>query len=196
MMNGPVSLSMRQKGLNYRLNFGVELPRLQRYAEALPRNPDLAEALWGQDVRECRLLAGILMPHDKFTPDMAERWTTQIRFPEEADCTVFHLLQHLPYASEKAFAWMASEKAMTRYLGYQLLTRLLIRNKRLTTRDAHELMDHTTADLTTPEPDTNVQRAAVKCLLRFMECGIGEQRMGQRVLDRLAQTETNISSET
>lgn len=35
MMNGIVSHSMREKGANYKVNFGVELPRLQAFAEEL-----------------------------------------------------------------------------------------------------------------------------------------------------------------
>ena len=35
VMNGVTSASMRQKGLNYKLIFGVELPRLREMAEGL-----------------------------------------------------------------------------------------------------------------------------------------------------------------
>ena len=33
-MNGAVSQSMREKGLVYKLNFGVELPRIKMIAES------------------------------------------------------------------------------------------------------------------------------------------------------------------
>ena len=33
VMNGPVSQSMREKGLAYKVNFGVELPRLREMAQ-------------------------------------------------------------------------------------------------------------------------------------------------------------------
>ncbi|MBR1713222.1 MAG: DNA alkylation repair protein [Alloprevotella sp.] len=181
MMNGPVSQSMRQKGLRYKVNFGVELPRLQDYAAALPHTYALAAALWKEDIRECRLLAGMLMPRGEFPDDLADLWAEQMRFPEEADTTVFHLLQHLPYASGRAFMWMAAERPLLRYLGYALLTRLFMRGLRLTTRDAQEFLDHAAADLKAAG-DANVRAAAYKALLRFMDFGIGEERMGQRVL--------------
>ena len=38
VMNGVTSASMRQKGLNYKLIFGVELPRLREMAEELPHD--------------------------------------------------------------------------------------------------------------------------------------------------------------
>ena len=62
VMNGVTSASMRQKGLNYKLIFGVELPRLREMAEELPHDYDLAAALWKEDIRECRLLAGSCRP--------------------------------------------------------------------------------------------------------------------------------------
>ena len=39
-MNGAVSQSMREKGLVYKLNFGVELPRIKMIAEGYEKNHD------------------------------------------------------------------------------------------------------------------------------------------------------------
>ena len=43
-MNGAVSQSMREKGLLYKLNFGVELPRIKMIAEGYEKNHDLAQS--------------------------------------------------------------------------------------------------------------------------------------------------------
>ena len=74
MMNGITSQSMREKGLTYRTNFGVELPRLKAFSDDLPHTTELAAALWKEQVRECRLLAPMLMPADDFEEDMADLW--------------------------------------------------------------------------------------------------------------------------
>ena len=37
-MNGVVSQSMREKGLDYKLNFGIELPRLKEIAARYEKN--------------------------------------------------------------------------------------------------------------------------------------------------------------
>lgn len=58
-MNGAVSASMRQKGLLYKLNFGVELPRLNQIAQGYAPNHALAAALWKEDIRECKILAAL-----------------------------------------------------------------------------------------------------------------------------------------
>lgn len=88
VMNGITSRSMRDKGLAYKVNFGVELPRLCRLAEEFPHDYHLAAALWKEDIRECRLLAAMLMPSETFGEDLADLWVEQMRFVEEAECTV------------------------------------------------------------------------------------------------------------
>ena len=85
MMNGITSQSMREKGLTYRTNFGVELPRLKAFSEELPHTTELAAALWKEQVRECRLLAPMLMPASDFEEDMADLWVEPMNFPEEAE---------------------------------------------------------------------------------------------------------------
>ena len=55
-MNGVLSQSLREKGIKYRLIFGVELPRLKEIAAGYEQNHDLAQALWKEDIRECKIL--------------------------------------------------------------------------------------------------------------------------------------------
>lgn len=126
VMNGPVSEQMRNMGLTYRVNFGVELPRLREMSAELPHTYDLAAALWKEDIRECRLLAAMLMPSEAFTEDLAEVWVEQMRFPEEAQCTVQHLFARRPYAGAAAFRWIAREERMFRLCGWLLLSRLMM----------------------------------------------------------------------
>ena len=78
-MNGAVSQSMREKGLVYKLNFGVELPRIKMIAESYEKNHDLAQALWKEDIRECKILAGMLQPIETFYPEIADIWVENIR---------------------------------------------------------------------------------------------------------------------
>ena len=181
MMNGPISQAMRNKGLTYKVNFGVEKPRLEEYAHELPTTYELAAALWKENIRECRLLAGMLMPVEDFPADLADVWVEQILFPEEADNLVFHLLSRTPYASERAFVWLADERPMFRYVGYQLLGRLFTERKVPNRRDMLEYLDHTTPDLRSD--NTMVRQAAWRSLMKFMDLGIGQERLGNQVLD-------------
>ena len=108
-MNGVVSQSMREKGLDYKLNFGVELPRIKSIAAAYEKNHDLAQALWKENIRECKILAGLLQPIDTFFPEIADIWVEDIRNIEIAELTCMNLFQNLPYAPAKTFQWIADE---------------------------------------------------------------------------------------
>ena len=50
-MNGVASAAMRSTP-DYRVNFGVELPRLQSLANEYGKDHELAQALWKESVRE------------------------------------------------------------------------------------------------------------------------------------------------
>ena len=90
-MNGAVSQSMREKGLVYKLNFGVELPRIKAIAEGYEKDHSLAQALWKEDIRECKILAGLLQPVDSFFPEIADIWVENIQNIEIAELTSMNL---------------------------------------------------------------------------------------------------------
>lgn len=89
---------MREKGLVYKLNFGVELPRIKGIAAGYEKDHSLAQALWKEDIRECKILAGLLQPVESFLPEIADIWVEDIRNIEIAELTCMNLFQHLPYA--------------------------------------------------------------------------------------------------
>ena len=73
-MNGMVSQSMREKGLDYKLNFGIEYPRIKEIAARYTPSHELAQALWKENIRESNIMAGLLQPVDTFYPEIAEIW--------------------------------------------------------------------------------------------------------------------------
>ena len=86
MMDGAVAQSMRDKGLNYHLNWGATLPRLKAKADELSNSQqlttnsqyDLAIALWKENIRECKILATMLMPPEKMLPEVCDIWMEQM----------------------------------------------------------------------------------------------------------------------
>ena len=61
-MNGVISTSMREKGIVYKLNFGVPYPEIKEIARKHKPNGELAAALWKEDIREFKILATFLQP--------------------------------------------------------------------------------------------------------------------------------------
>ena len=134
LMNGTAAASLREKGLHYRLIFGVEWPQLMRLSAEIGKDHDLAQALWKEDIRECRLLAGLIQPVETFSLELADVWIETMHYPEEAQYTVLSLFQHLPHVSEAAFNWIARSEEMYRLCGWLVLARLFMKGLPLNTR--------------------------------------------------------------
>lgn len=186
-MNGIASQSMREKGLDYKLNFGIELPRLKEIAARYEKNHEVAQALWKENIRECKLLAGMLQPIDTFYPEIAEIWIEDMRYPEIAEQTCMHLFQHLPYASEKAFEWMADDREYFQLCGFLLMARLLMKGNRLNERAEAEFLDQALATLQTA--DLLPQKASATALKKFVAQSKENAKKVNRMLAPLAQSD-------
>ncbi len=77
LMNGVTAQSMREKGIDQHLNWGAAVIHLGEMAAEYTPDYKLAQALWKENVRECKILATMLMPHDKFPEDLALLWIEQ-----------------------------------------------------------------------------------------------------------------------
>ena len=180
-MNGVVSQSMREKGLDYKLNFGIELPRLKEIAAKFEKNHDVAQALWKENIRECKILAGLLQPVETFYPEIADIWVEQIHNTELADYVCMALFRRLPYASQKAFQWMASENRMEVYMGFRLMTHLFaMMGATMNDRSRYEFIDQATAAMCSN--DYIVKQAARSALERYASCGEAQSIEVQHLL--------------
>lgn len=164
-MNGMVSQSMREKGMEYKLNFGIEYPRIKEIAAGYEPDHELAQALWKENIRECKILAGLLQPADTFYSEIADIWIEGMDYPELAEYTVMNLFQRLPYASEVVFRWIADEREMFQLCGFLLMARLLMKGEKLNERAEAEFLDQA---CTAVEGDCGpVQKAASVALRKY-----------------------------
>ena len=180
LMDGAVSKSMRDKGVDYRLNWGVTLPRLNEMAAEIGKDYDLAIALWKENVRECKILATLIMPADAMLPEVCDIWMEQMTSQEMAEQVAFNLWQHLPYAPDKAYQWIASDKEYYQLCGFHVLTRLFMRGQEPNERGINELVDQALAAL--QGPSLAVRKAALQCLSRLSDLGLVYQRIVQNAL--------------
>lgn len=164
-MNGIASQSMREKGLDYKLNFGIELPRLKEIAARYGKNHEVAQTLWKENIRECKILAGMLQPVETFYPEIADIWIEDMHYPEIAELTCLNLFQYLPYASEKAFEWMADEREYFQLCGFMLLAKLLMNGNKLNERSEAEFLDQAIVAL--ESEGVLSQKAAATALKKF-----------------------------
>ena len=175
MMDGATAQSMRKKGLDYHLNWGATLPRLQQMAAELGKNYELAIALWKEDVRECKILATMLMPPDAVLPEVIDIWMEQTITLEIAEQAAFNLYQHLPFAAEKAYQWIASSDDLYQICGYHVLSRLFMQGKEPNDRGISEFIDQAVAAL--HSTNVSLRKAAMQCMLHFAALGLVYERL-------------------
>ena len=175
MMDGSVAQSMRDKGVDYHLNWGATIPRLRQMADELrmklenqsaeiPADNTMAAAnstlytlnsklyalsiaLWKENVRECKILATMLMPPDEILPEVVDIWMEQTETLEVAEQAAMNLYCRLPYAPQKAFQWIASDKPLYQLCGFHVLSRLFMNGQEPNERGINEFLDQALAAL-------------------------------------------------
>ena len=180
MMDGAVAQSMRNTGVDYKLNWGATLPRLREKADEIGKNYYLAIALWKENVRECKILATMVMPADVVLPEVIDIWMEQMPTQEIAEQAAFNLFQYLPYAPEKAYTWMASDKELYQLCGFHILSRLFMNKQEPNERGINEFIDQAIVAL--QEGSIPVRKAAMACMMRFSELGLVYERIAKSAL--------------
>lgn len=168
-MNGVTAQSMRQKGSDYKLNWGVSLLDLNRMAEEYGKDAELAVELWKENIRECKILATLIMPAEEMYYDLVELWMEQMPTVEMAELAAFNLFQYLDEAPLFAYRWIASEKELEQICGFMILARLFMRGQSPDERGINEFIDQALVALQGDKP--SVGRAAMTAIQRFSELG-------------------------
>jgi len=147
-MNGAVSASMRDKGISYKMNFGVGIPRIKQISEKYKQDKDLAHTLWSEDVRELKILATLLYPVEQFSKEMALRWISEINDQELREQLCKNLLQKLTFADELVGVSTKNSVDYIRATGYWLFARLcIIKSETLEKIDTGKLIVDAIVDL-------------------------------------------------
>ena len=170
LMNGPGSQSMREKGLGYKINWGVPFTELKKMAEEYGKDYDLAIELWKEDIRECKILATLIMPADKMLAEITDLWMEQVNNQEMVEMLVFNLLQNVEYAPVIAYQWIASDKPLYEMAGFHLLSRLFAKGQEPNERGINEFLDQAATVL--QDDNMGVKHAAINSVMRF--CDFGE----------------------
>lgn len=164
-MNGVASSSMRERGLDYKLNFGVSVPQLKKIASEFSKNDTLAEYCRNSSSREMQILGSMLQPPETFPPDKAEECVRNFRFIEIAQQYCMNLFQYLPYAEEKAMEWINNDAEIIKITGYLLLLRLFAGNTNISNAHESTFLQHVKKDITS-DP-FSLRKVCSDCLKRY-----------------------------
>lgn len=126
-MNGVASSSMRDKGLEYKINWGIPVTRLRDMAAQYAPSVALAERLWESDVRECKILATMLMPAERFSEPMELSWLSACNNQEMVEMLVFNLVQNMPGVETFVVSLLHSDEPNAPLAALHLVSRLVAR---------------------------------------------------------------------
>lgn len=180
LMSGPTSQSMTQKGLGYKINWGVPFIELKKMALEYGKDYELAIELWKEDIRECKILATLIMPAEKMLPEITDIWMEQVKSQEMAEMLAFNLLQHVDYAPAIAYEWIATDKTLYEIAGFQLLARLFANGQEANERGINEFLDQAAVAL--QSDNMGIKHAAANCVLRFADLGEEYEKIARAAL--------------
>jgi len=180
LMSGPTSQSMTQKGLGYKINWGVPFIELKKIALEYGKDYELAIELWKEDIRECKILATLIMPAEKMLPEITDIWMEQVKSQEMAEMLAFNLLQHVDYAPAIAYEWIATDKTLYEIAGFQLLARLFANGQEANERGINEFLDQAAVAL--QGDNMGIKHAAANCVLRFADLGEEYEKIARAAL--------------
>lgn len=161
-MNGVVSDAMKEKGIVYKSNYGVSIPRLREIAKKYNPGHDLAQRLWMLQIRETMILATLLEPADKFTKDLATQWAENFNQTEIIEQTCMNLLCKCSFAQELVGEWIAAENEWLQTAGFILGARI---HAQFSTEQAIGISQ--TAIARAADENKTVYKAAAVCLARL-----------------------------
>lgn len=191
-MNGVVSAHQRKQGLNYKINFGVEIPRIKEIASAHTKQKELAKALWQENIRECKLLAIFLMPNDEFTPQEAEEWIGATPFTEIADHIVTSLIIGQKEAASHALAWLERKEGLFAYCAFLVISHLLRKGTQLTAEQEKTFLEAAVTILgDSGNENILTKKSAYNAMIKYLECNEKDNIEKARLAAKNIPTEKN-----
>lgn len=133
LQNVEVVNSMRKRGVDYKVNFGVSIPLLRQLASDYKKNHLLALKLWNKQWRETMILATLLEEPGEVTENQMDFWVKNFQAIEIAEQAAMNLLSKTGFAYKKAFEYCLGKKLLVKIVGLLMIGRLA-----LTDRDASD----------------------------------------------------------
>ena len=114
-MNGAVVDSMREKGIEYALSYGVSIPTIRALARQYAPDDELARLLYQQQVRELQLAALSIASPESITADELPFWAKAVTTVEMAENVATVLIARTKVAEVAVREWLAADNALLRY---------------------------------------------------------------------------------
>jgi hypothetical protein len=127
--SGEVADLMKQKGIQYKMNWGVSIIELREIAKQFEPDHLLALKLWNKQWRETMILATLIDDPKQVTEEQIDFWTKTFENTEIAEQASANLWSKTKYAFIKSLEWCRAKKHIVRFTGIHLIGRLALTDK-------------------------------------------------------------------
>ena len=127
--SGEVADAMSERGITYKMNWGVSLLDLREIAQSYDADHLLALKLWNKQWRETMILATLIDDPLEVTEEQMDFWTKSFENVEIAEQASTNLWVKSKFAFIKALEWCRGKKHLVRFTGVHLIGRLAITEK-------------------------------------------------------------------
>jgi len=125
---------------------GISIPKLRAIAKDIPKNHELALALWNTGIHEARILACYIDEITAVTPAQLEEWVLDFNSWDLCDQCCSNHVDKTPYAHQKAIEWSHRSEEFVKRAGFVLMATLSVHDKTATDTDFDCFFDRIIAE--------------------------------------------------
>lgn len=114
-INGAVVDSMREKGIEYALSYGVSIPTIRALARQYAPDDELARLLYQQQVRELQLAALTIASPESVTEEELPFWAKAVTTVEMAENVATVLIGRTEVTDVAVREWLKADNGVLRY---------------------------------------------------------------------------------
>lgn len=122
-MNGPTSIGLAQRGIEYKVNYGVTIPELQQIAQQYMGNHQLAQDLYKQDIRECKIIASMIDNPADVTGEQIDDWAQSFTNVEIVEQVCSNLIWKTDCALSRSIEWCLGDDELIQKAGLIIAAR-------------------------------------------------------------------------
>lgn len=122
--NGAAMESMMDKGIIYKVSYGVALHTIKKIAEEYAPDHELAQQLYERDEREAKLAAVYIEDPKAVKAEQLEKWSRDFTNIELAEVVSGQLFYKTPYALPYSYIWCLETSTYLQKAGWTMVTKL------------------------------------------------------------------------
>ena len=121
---------MTRYGMVAEKRLGVSIPEIRAIAKELGRDHELSVELWKTGIPEARILAAMVVEHEKLTEEQMEDWVKDFNSWDVCDQVCMNLFEKTPLAWKKILDWAEREEEFVKRTAFALIACLAWHDKK------------------------------------------------------------------